>query len=521
MMELRSAQMDDLIRFGLPPVLGALIGYITNAIAIKMLFRPLREYRVFGIRVPFTPGVIPRRRAGLAESIGRMVSEKLLTQDAVLSKVESPDFQAGLYGSVSGFTKEVLARPISSTAGEFAGASQGISKALTGFLSSFLRSKAAGDVIGTIVREAVRGVADLRWRDILNDPSRAREIIVDLEVWKTDHLERTVAEFLERHETAGTTFEGVLTDKALEGVKALLIRLYDPTLERLMQWLRSEDIRSELIIRGRVVLERILSRLNVFQRFLVTAAQYERSLRDRMPEIIDDLTDTLDRTLKEPRNRDRIVNALLDLLRDIRTRQVVTVLLQRDERKDEAATRISRSLSEVLERFTIPQELGALGERFLRSNGESRLEDAARSLSGLGPEAIAERIVTLVSEWLEVSGGADAVAGRVVELGVGFFSRGDRPLSAILQIDVAAKTKLDEFVTRRLSAILVRKTPELVEALDVRRLVEDKINSLDVESVEKLLLMVIAKHLKWINVFGALVGAMVGGIQVVIGLVTS
>ena len=513
--------MDDLVRFALPPVLGALIGYVTNAIAIKMLFRPLREYRVFGIRIPFTPGVIPRRREGLAESIGRMVSEKLLTKDAVLAKVDSPDFQAGLHGSVSSFTEEVLSRPLSTTAGEFAGASQGISKALTGFLSSFLRSKAAGDVIATVVREAVLGVADLRWRDILNDPGRAREIIVDLEVWKADHLQRTVTDFLDRHESAGTTFDGVLTDQALEGIKALLVRLYDPTLERLMRWLRSEDIRSELIIRGRVVLERILSKLNVFQRFLVTATQYERSLRDRMPAIIDDLTDTLDRTLQEPRNRDRIVNALMDVLRDIRSRQVVSVLLQKDEGKGRAAARISRSLAEVLERFTIPEELGALGERFLRANSEGRLEDAARSLSGLGPDAIADRVVTLVSEWLEVSGGADVVAGRVVTLGVGFFSGGDKPLNRILQIDGDAKEKLDEFVTRRLSAILVRKTPELVEALDVRKLVEDKINSLDVESVEKLLLMVIAKHLKWINVFGALVGALVGGVQVLIGLLTS
>ena len=56
-----------------PPVVGAAIGFITNDIAIRMLFRPLREYRVLGIRVPFTPGIIPRRRRELAEAIGRMI----------------------------------------------------------------------------------------------------------------------------------------------------------------------------------------------------------------------------------------------------------------------------------------------------------------------------------------------------------------------------------------------------------------------------------------------------------------
>ena len=41
-------------------------------------------------------------------------------------------------------------------------------------------------------------------------------------------------------------------------------------------------------------------------------------------------------------------------------------------------------------------------------------------------------------------------------------------------------------------------------------MVVDKINQLDVAQVESLLMMVIARHLKWINVFGALLGALIG-----------
>ena len=43
-----------------------------------------------------------------------------------------------------------------------------------------------------------------------------------------------------------------------------------------------------------------------------------------------------------------------------------------------------------------------------------------------------------------------------------------------------------------------------------------KIDGLDIQSVEQLLLMVIAKHLKWINLFGGIIGALIGGIQVLI-----
>ena len=42
------------------PLLGALIGYITNWLAVKMLFRPREAKYLFGHRIPFTPGVIPK-----------------------------------------------------------------------------------------------------------------------------------------------------------------------------------------------------------------------------------------------------------------------------------------------------------------------------------------------------------------------------------------------------------------------------------------------------------------------------
>ncbi|MDR1636833.1 MAG: DUF445 family protein, partial [Treponema sp.] len=64
-----------------PPLAGAFIGFLTNVLAIRMLFRPLKELRIFGIRLPFTPGILPRERRRLADSIGRMVERELLTPE--------------------------------------------------------------------------------------------------------------------------------------------------------------------------------------------------------------------------------------------------------------------------------------------------------------------------------------------------------------------------------------------------------------------------------------------------------
>ncbi|MFN6563824.1 MAG: DUF445 domain-containing protein [Nostoc sp. ChiSLP01] len=64
-----------------PPILGGIIGYFTNDIAIKMLFRPYRAIYIAGRRVPFTPGLIPRNQERLALNISNTIMGSLLTPE--------------------------------------------------------------------------------------------------------------------------------------------------------------------------------------------------------------------------------------------------------------------------------------------------------------------------------------------------------------------------------------------------------------------------------------------------------
>lgn len=64
-----------------PPVLGGIIGYFTNDIAIKMLFRPYRAIYIGRKRVPFTPGLIPRNQERLAKNISSTIMGSLLTPE--------------------------------------------------------------------------------------------------------------------------------------------------------------------------------------------------------------------------------------------------------------------------------------------------------------------------------------------------------------------------------------------------------------------------------------------------------
>lgn len=69
----------------LPPLVGGVIGYVTNDIAIRMLFRPHTAKYIMGWRVPFTPGIIPKEKGRIAEAVGTVISNNLMSE-AVLEK---------------------------------------------------------------------------------------------------------------------------------------------------------------------------------------------------------------------------------------------------------------------------------------------------------------------------------------------------------------------------------------------------------------------------------------------------
>jgi uncharacterized membrane protein YheB (UPF0754 family) len=165
-----------ILLFAVPPIAGAIIAYVTNVIAIKMLFRPLKEIRLFGIKLPLTPGVLPRQRKKLALSIGAMVERELITAEVLRNRLANVD--------VSAFSV-------------------------------------------------------------------------------------TVCQFLRRH-----------------------------------------DIRKELESKGRILLRNIFFKLNSFQRIFISAGQYDQTLDEKMPEIIDELIGSLEKTLLEDSVKKKMLTAV-------------------------------------------------------------------------------------------------------------------------------------------------------------------------------------------------------------------
>jgi uncharacterized membrane protein YheB (UPF0754 family) len=89
-------------------VVGAFIGGLTNLIAIKMLFRPFNTLYIGKFRVPFTPGLIPKRRQQLAVQLGETVTKHLLTAEGVQAKINDSGFRTEMTELVQGEVKRFL-----------------------------------------------------------------------------------------------------------------------------------------------------------------------------------------------------------------------------------------------------------------------------------------------------------------------------------------------------------------------------------------------------------------------------
>ena len=83
-------------KFLIPPLIGAVIGYFTNLIAVKMLFFPHEEKRFFGRRVPFTPGAIPKGKARLAKAAGEIVQNDLITKEDISDRMLTEEVEKPL-----------------------------------------------------------------------------------------------------------------------------------------------------------------------------------------------------------------------------------------------------------------------------------------------------------------------------------------------------------------------------------------------------------------------------------------
>jgi hypothetical protein len=362
-----------------------------------MLFRPLDEVRIFGVRLPFTPGILPRQRRRLAVSIGAMVERELFTPAVVEARLKDPGVREGVKKSVALYTEELLSLPA-------AGFLDGAAAAGEAFLP-FFREKSVNEILGLAEGDS--------------------------------SLEDALAGLLSRN-----------AERIVSALVPWAQGAYPFAVKSFVKFIRRPEIHRELEDRGRVFLLKAILKLNVFQRFFISAAQYDKTLAGRMGEIIDDLAVQLEEALEADGVKQGILSGC------------------------------ERSLA-----------------AFLSDSVSSRA--AARFLSGI----IRPRLERPLGELL------DLFAGLLRE------RFGQAELGSLLGMDGAGKDALDSFAAAKIVSFIQGRMAGILKTVDVKTMVSERVDSLEMEKVEGIILDVMARELKWIDIFGGILGFLIGIFQ--------
>ena len=508
-------ELGDLLLWVLPPVLGAVIGFVTNAVAIRMLFRPYREWRFLGVRVPFTPGIIPRQRYKLAESIGQMVSKELLTADTFLSQIRSDAFLKGLRTAVSGASGNLLNASIGEI-GLKKGSTTGLNLApmVEGLIRGFLRSKGIQRIIYLVIHTGLHSLTDRKIGELFREESQREQFIE----WVYGLLRSpttgdrfvagTSAWFRDKSATEVSVGDYV-PPEARDWVVGIADVLYEPFFAFILDWIESDTMRKQLEVRGRYLLRDVLDKLSGFQRFLVAATQYDRTLDERMPEIISDTIASMRETVADSSTRKKMLDTIGGSIDRLRGQTVAEINAAYDipNRIGNAFGAIQNTIAESPTGDSLKAVLGNILAQLEKRSVESFLEHA------LTVDDAADYLTELVVE--SVQNAADGISRAAVShLEEVVDGSAGTPIGELLGFTEQTKLKLDAKLVEMAVGALEAQVPGILASLDLYGVVVTKINGLSVEDVEGLLMRIIHRHLKWINVFGAILGFLIGMVQV-------
>ncbi len=515
--------LSEMALWVLPPFLGAVIGYVTNKLAIKMLFRPLEEKRILGIKIPLTPGIIPKQRYVLADSIARMVSERLITEETLRTQIEATKFQAGIRGNVASFTGKLLSMPLAAMQGRNGKAVFSFVDALlTGVLSRFLRSESARVFAGELLAPLVHNLYDSSVRDLIGKFDMHGAIAKALshlagQDGAKPALVSAIGDWVREHVAANTPLRDIFPEETIDVVVSSVQTFLPGLIQAVFAWLREDATRKDLEIRGRFLLKDVLDKLNYLQKFFITVGQYDKTLEEKMPEIVEEVLVAVEDGLDNPDTHRSVARRLEQRLR-IWRRQGIS------DAASSARIDLALVVEDLVHRLTsyLGTERGLNRaaraiSRFVDRRCDLPVGEILHESMGISEQDLTGLLADSVTRALSADTASGDVSGRVIALMSRFLQEyGHSTIADITGLDEETKDRLDDFLARKLTRLFAKRLPDVIASFNIKQLVVDKINQLDVKQVESLLMMVIARQLKWINIFGAILGALIGLSQVII-----
>lgn len=247
--------------------------------------------------------------------------------------------------------------------------------------------------------------------------------------------------------------------------------------EAAIRWLHSAETRTYLSERGRELLPRILEKLTDWQKLFLSAAQLDRRLSEKMPEIVDETVLALEKMARDPRQQERLVEVFSDAARGWRASLrsgPAAAGLTLNERQRRLADSVSRLVDRFLARLEDPAERTALAARAGTRLGQDRRSLGAflRESAGLGEPDLVEMISDRVLRFLTNPQTARELGANLVGLVI---SRADEQpdasIGSALGIDGSRREELDVLLRSAAPGMVDRALPRVLEAAATRRAV--------------------------------------------------
>ena len=533
-----------ILNWVLPLVWGGLIGYLTNALAIRMLFRPLTRKYLFGIPVPLTPGIIPRRRGELARSIGRMVARDLLSTETLRERLDSEAFGRALQEQFRNVREAIARKPLADVAAAVGGAGsvpgpagqtgapidwpELVRRILEQMLRRLVGSRAFIYGVRSLVERLVDDLGARRLRDLVTADQLARLVAGGVLPALTGSPVRVqvgnaVRHWLQRRRQENTPLHRLLTPDTVELLVALLQRNLPALLEALFAWLRGPEMRRQLEVRGRALVRDILDKLNVMQKMFVTVGQYDESLNQRMPAIVTDVIEQAETAAATGAVQEQIVAAARRAVTRWGERGVREVTGDTADQLDELVEHLVQRVFDALAGAGAGAETSPVVravEGWYREQEAVTVAELAARYLGVQPAAVADVLSNLLLSALARPETAVRLAEQIPGMVSGALGDAAAAGTATVQdvVSLAPDTalQLDRFLARRSIAFLSERLPSVMATVDVESMVVARVEALDPHAVEQLLLTVMARHLKWVKLFGAVIGAAIGVLMIVL-----
>jgi uncharacterized membrane protein YheB (UPF0754 family) len=247
------------------PLIGAFIGYVTNDIAVKMLFRPLKPIYIGKFHVPFTPGIIPKGQDRLAKAIGAAVGNSLLTPEVLKETLLSENVKKEIEKqmdimlqnlSTDESTVDSRLQPVLN---EIAVDSidDKIVNVLTEKLGSGLTSMNIGDIVANEVFAAVQSKAKGTLFSMLVKPSILAPITDEIKIrsnkYIEDHGAEKIGDYIKeeftnfKEQSVSSLFINKNTDKLKEVILSLYTMMVNNYAEKFLSSLNLSKIVEEKI----------------------------------------------------------------------------------------------------------------------------------------------------------------------------------------------------------------------------------------------------------------------------------